>query len=410
MIPPPLLTNEEARLAAIERYRMEGVGREVAFDHATDLAALVFQVPISLVSIVGAQEQCFRGAHGLGVLSTPRHVSFCGHALELDQVLVVEDALEDNRFFDNPLVTGDPQIRFYAGAPLLLRDGSRPGTLCLIDRKPRSFTEAESKELTGLAKVVVDIIELRLEGLVAEERHQALARMKDEFLSATTHELRTPLTSISGSLGLLLAGAGGEVTEKAQRLIQIALTNSKRLIGLVNDILDIDKLASGEMHLDAAPIAVADILSEAVQANNGYAREHGIHLNYNFEASGLTVIGDRHRLIQVLTNLISNAVKFSAREGTVRLSANELEDQWVRIIVADQGRGIPEEFRKRIFTRYAQADASDVREKGGTGLGLSIVKELVAQMGGRVSFETELGSGTCFYVDLPASKNRLRNS
>lgn len=401
MIPPPVLTNEESRLAAIERYRLEGVGREVAFDHATDLAAQVFQVPISLVSIVGAQDQCFRGAHGLGVPSTPRHVSFCGHALELDEVLVVEDALKDNRFFDNPLVTGDPKIRFYAGAPLLFEDGSRPGTLCLIDREPRSFTAAEGEELSRLAKLVVDIIELRLEGLVAEEHHQALARMKDEFLSATTHELRTPLTSISGSLGLLLAGAAGEVPEKAQRLIQMALTNSKRLIGLVNDILDIDKLASGEMHLDAAPITVADILDEAVEANSGYASEHGINLVQDFQGPGLTVLGDRHRLIQVLTNLISNAVKFSANEGAVTLSAIELEDQKVRITVADQGRGIPEEFRKRIFTRYAQADVSDVREKGGTGLGLSIVKELVTQMGGQVSFDTELRFGTSFHVDLP---------
>ncbi len=401
MIPPRLPDDEKARLAAIERYRLEGVGREIAFDHATELAAAVFQVPISLVSIVNAREQCFRGAQGLEVLCTPRHVSFCGHALEATNVMIVEDALEDERFFDNPLVTGDPKIRFYAGAPLLLSDGTIPGTLCLIDRKPRPFTASQGEELRRLARLVVDIIELRLDGIVAEERQQALARLKDEFVTATSHELRTPLTSISGSLGLLLAGAAGEVPERAMRLVQIAHSNSQRLVGLVSEMLDMDKLTSGEMHLDKVPVEVTALLIEAVDANSGYAIQHQAQLVTVPVPPGMKVVGDHCRLIQVLTNLISNAVKYSITGGTVTISAKQLNKESVRITVADQGRGIPEEFRQRIFTRFAQADASDARDKRGTGLGLAIVKELVTQMGGEVNFKSELGLGTSFYVDLP---------
>ncbi len=402
MIPPPVPNDEESRLAALKRYRLDGAGREPAFDHATALAAHLFRVPISLVSIVGAQEQRFKGATGLAAPCTSRHVSFCGHALHQKEVLVVEDALRDKRFFDNPLVTGEPKIRFYAGAPLLFEDGSIPGTLCLIDREPRSFSPREQEELARLAKLVVDIIEMRLESIVAEERQRALARMKDEFVAATSHELRTPLTSIAGSLGLLLAGAAGNLPERAQRLVDIAHSNSKRLVGLVNDILDMDKLAAGEMHLDSDPLDVAQVLAETVEANTGFAVKHCVRLVSDPVPSGLTLLADRRRLLQVLTNLVSNAVKFSPKDGTVTLSSRPLEDGKVRITVADQGRGIPEEFKARIFTRFAQADASDEREKGGTGLGLAIVKEIVSRMGGHVSFETALGEGTAFHVDLPA--------
>lgn len=402
MIPPPLPSDEEARLAALERYRLDGLGREVAFDHAAEVASQAFKVPISLVSIVGAEEQCFKGAHGLAALSTPRAISFCGYALHATEPFVIEDALQDERFFDNPLVTGDPGIRFYAGAPLVLSDGTIPGTLCLIDREPRTFSEDEREELTRLAKLVVDIIELRLEGIVAEERHQALARMKDEFISATTHELRTPLTSISGSLGLLLAGAAGEMPDRATRLIQMAQSNSKRLVGLVNDILDMDKLISGQMQLDAAPLKVSELLAETVHANSGYSNQHGVNLAIKEPDVGLAVVGDHGRLLQVLTNLVSNAVKFSEKDGTVTLSAQPRDQERVRITVADQGRGIPDEFKDRIFSRFAQAHASDERDKGGTGLGLAIVKELVTQMGGEVSFDTQIGSGTSFHVDLPS--------
>ncbi|HEV2080743.1 MAG TPA: GAF domain-containing sensor histidine kinase [Allosphingosinicella sp.] len=404
MIPPPIPNQEEARLAALKRYQIEGVGREAAFDHATDLAAHLFEVPISLVSIVGAEEQRFKGATGLAAPCTSRDVSFCGHALHRTDVLVVEDALKDERFFDNPLVTGDPHIRFYAGAPLLLGDGTIPGTLCLIDRKPRSFSREEEEDLTRLAKLVVVIIEMRLESIVAEERQHALARMKDEFVAATSHELRTPLTSIAGSLGLLLAGAAGDLPERARRLVGIAHSNSKRLVGLVNDILDMDKLASGKMHLDSDPVDVAQVLGETVEANGGFAADHCVRLVSDPVPSGLKVLADHRRLLQVLTNLLSNAVKFSPKDGTVTLSARESEEGRVRITVADKGRGIPEEFKSRIFSRFAQADASDEREKGGTGLGLAIVKEIVTQMGGAVSFDTALGEGTSFHVDLPAGE------
>lgn len=400
MIPAPIPSDEEARLAAIEHYRLEGVGRENVFDHITELAVCAFRVPISLVTIVGSAQQCFRGAHGLPLLSTDRDVSFCGHAIIAPDIFVIPDALHDKRFADNPLVRGEPYIRFYAGAPLRLKDGSVPGTLCLIDRKPRVFDADQREELARLARLVVDVIELRLDGIIAEERHQALVRMQNAFISATSHELRTPLTSISASLGLLQAGASDGLPEQARRLIAIAHANSKRLVALVNDILDIDKLSAGQVEFDCQPLIVASVLQDSVDANAAYAADHGVALVIEPVPEQLLVDADHHRLLQVLTNLLSNAIKFSNRGESVILGARAL-DGHVRITVSDSGRGIPEDFRERIFTRFAQAELADSRDKGGTGLGLAIVKEIVERMSGNVGFDTEVGEGTSFHVDLP---------
>jgi signal transduction histidine kinase len=399
MITARLPDNEEVRLEAIERYRLDGPGQEPAFDHAVQLAINAFDVPISLVSIVGADLQCFKGKVGLDAEQTARDVSFCAHAILSDDLFVVEDALNDERFADNPLVIGHPAIRFYAGAPLRLKDGLVPGTLCLIDHRPRTLSEKDRETLERLARLVVDLIELRLDSTVAEERHRALDRMKDEFLAATSHELRTPVTSIMGSLGLL-DRLSDDLPENARRLVRIARDNSRRLAGLVNDVLDLSRLAEGAITVDAVPLDVADQLREAVEANSGFSQAHDVRLECRPVAPGLKAVGDANRLQQVLANLISNAIKFSPRGAAVMLSAKR-EDERVVISVEDTGRGIPKAFQPRIFNRFEQARDADATEKGGSGLGLAIARELVALMHGQIGFSSEEGSGTTFWISLP---------
>lgn len=401
MITARLPDNEVVRLEAITRYRLDGPGQEPAFDHAVQLAVNAFDVPISLVSIVGADLQCFKGKVGLDADQTARDISFCSHALLSDDLFVIEDALKDERFADNPLVTGDPSIRFYAGAPLRLRDGLTPGTLCLIDRRPRTLSEKDRATLATLARLVVDLIELRLDSTVAEERHRALDRMKDEFLAATSHELRTPVTSIMGSLGLL-DRLSDDLPENARRLLRIARDNSKRLAGLVNDVLDLSRLAEGAITLDLVPLDVAGQLREAIEANSGFASVKEVQLECDPVAPGLIVMGDANRLQQVLSNLLSNAIKFSQPHTAVTLSARA-EGEHIAISVKDVGCGIPEAFQPRIFNRFEQARETDATEKGGSGLGLAIARELITLMHGKIGFSSHAEIGTTFWITLPSA-------
>lgn len=401
MIVAPIPAGEQDRLTAIGRYRLDSPGQEAPFDHAVQLAADAFQVPISMVSIVGADTQCFKGRHGLDVNSTGRDIAFCAHAILGQDVMVVEDACIDPRFFDNPLVVGDPGIRFYAGAPLRLRNGQVPGTLCLIDRHPRPFSPRERDMLRRLATLVVDMIELRLESALATERHHAIDRMKDEFLAAASHELRTPITSIIGSLGLLTKFAD-TFSGPARRLVEIAHNNGLRLSRLVDDILDLSKLADNSMSFHIEHLTAPQILSECLDANSGYGAAHDVALVARPVTGYLALKADAHRLQQVLANLVSNAVKFSNKGGLVELSATPCGD-FVRLSVADSGRGIPEEFRSRIFERFEQAETTDASVKGGSGLGLAIARELTVRMGGSIGFDSVLGQGTTFHVDLPRS-------
>ncbi|MEK0082352.1 PAS domain S-box protein [Benzoatithermus flavus] len=225
-------------------------------------------------------------------------------------------------------------------------------------------------------------------------------QLKAEFVSTVSHELRTPLTSIVGSLALISGGAVGEIPERARRMIQIAHKNGERLVHLVNDILDLEKLESGRMEFDLEPVRLRQALEQALEANRPYADKHEVRLCLAPGADDGTALVDQHRLGQVLANLISNAVKFSPAGGEVTLGLVREGEELV-LSVADRGRGIPDAFKSRIFGRFAQADASDTREKGGTGLGLSITKSIVERLGGRIDFESELGRGTTFFVRLP---------
>lgn len=519
---PPVPPDEANRLAAVERYKLGGIGREKEFDNITRFAAELFGVPISLVSIVGSDMQCFRGACGMDSSGTPRDIAFCAFAILDPDVTVVEDATLDARFARNPLVVGDPFIRFYAGAPLKL-DGYAVGTLCLLDSKPRVFGEAERKQLAALARTVVDMIEFRVERFANEDSQQRLreerellnltvnnvtegialfdrrqrlmlwnrgfadllgypqgvleegarasrliehvaatgalgagdperlarelatplrrtdsreielsgsdgrivrfwrkpladgrfiatvrdvtderqiARLKDELISTVSHELRTPLTAIGGALGLLENLAGGALPEQAGRLVHIARRNSDRLIELVNDLLDMDKLQSGRMPFRFEPQDLKELLVDAAQQNQPYAERSGVAIALDLPEGNVIASIDRTRMFQVLTNLLSNACKFSPAGSSVRLSlAVEGDANVVR--VSDRGPGIGGDFRARLFTRFAQEEGAHQSGHAGTGLGLAICKAIVEAHHGTILLDESYSEGARFVVRLP---------
>ena len=248
---------------------------------------------------------------------------------------------------------------------------------------------ADADKIIGFFSLGADITELK-----------RIDRMKTEFISTVSHELRSPLTSIRGSLGLIAGGVAGVLPDAAKSLVDIAKNNCERLIRLINDILDSEKIESGKVRLDLQAINIGQLVEQAVTANEGFASQHGVTIQVQAPNEALQAKIDSDRVIQVLTNLLSNAVKFSPPEGRVQVRVLRAA-QRVRVEVLDCGPGIAQDFQSRIFQKFSQADSSDSRQKGGTGLGLNISKALVEKMGGEIGFTSVINAGSTFFFEFP---------
>jgi two-component system, sensor histidine kinase len=401
---PPIPDDELARLAALRRYDILDTLPEQVYDDLTHLAAHLCHTPIALVSLVDAERQWFKSRHGLDAQETDRAYSFCAHAIVTGQMFVVPDALRDERFADNPNVLSDPDIRFYAGTPLISSDGHALGTLCVIDRKPRRLEEQELNMLRALGRMVMSQIELRIH--IAER--QEIERAKNDFVAIVSHELRTPLTSIRGSLGLIEGGVAGEVPPKVAQMVGIARANADRLIRLINDMLDLAKIEAGGVELRLAPLDAGDLLDAALAEIRGSADGARVRLVRGGHPEGRRCLGDRDRVLQVLNNLLSNAIKVTPPDGVVEVSAHRTEGAnggggRVRFQVRDQGPGVPEAEIHRIFDKFRQVDPGG-RDRSGTGLGLPICKAILEEHGGAIGVQSEIGRGSTFWFELPAAE------
>ena len=253
--------------------------------------------------------------------------------------------------------------------------------------------------LVGLAQL--EGSEFEWVGFVLDLTEKTKAdKMKAEFISVVSHELRTPITSIRGALGLLESGTLGELTPAAKNLVEIAHRNSRRLLTLVNDILDMEKLLSGKMTFNIQTFDLVDLAKQAIQINANYAETYNVSYELNLQTSLTDAKADPERIMQVFANLLSNAAKFSPPGSKVLINI-KADNKKFYVEVVDKGPGIPDEFRNRIFTKFAQADGSSTRQQGGTGLGLSISKNIIEKLSGEIGFDSEVGVGSNFWFSLP---------
>jgi signal transduction histidine kinase len=336
---------------------------------------------------------------GLDSCDLAREHSFCAHAMLGTEVMQVPDARLDPRFRHNPIVLGEPHVRFYAGAPLVSSDGQPLGSLCVIDYEPRQLRPAELSGLRTLARHVIAQLELRqyARGLdIANERLRDADRIKDEFLARVTHELRTPLTSINGYLEVL--GDPGVPPAAGREFLARIRRNSDRLMALVDDMLLAAQTGRNELELHKSVIDLAALAHDAADRNNALAAGRGLTIRAD-ATTPVPVHADEQRLAQAVERLVLNAVKFTPR-GEITITARTHDDDAL-LEVRDTGIGISRADRDRVLAPFRRTAAAERAEVQGAGLGLSIVKAIVDAHDGRLSIDSDTGRGAAVTVRLP---------
>ena len=405
-VPAALPADEADRLASLRTRNILDSDREERFDRLTRLASTLLETPIAAISLIDADRQWFKSEVGLGITQTPRDVAFCSHAILDRQPMVIEDAAADPRFMSNPLVTGEPNIRFYAGAPLMTPEGHCLGTLCVIDSRPRTLDLRQLQVLRDLSAIAAD--ELALGRSLEMERAERLraehaAAEKARVLAVVAHEVRNPLGAICG-LGESLRQASAPGAAAADALaIETAATD---LLDTLNSLLDQASLECGQFRINAAPFSFASKLRKIETLFGPRARSQGLRLVVDPPPAGAdAIIADRHRIRQILINLVGNALKFT-RRGGVRLSCEltpiagaSAEAALLRVHVADTGPGLTAEECATIFDGKGAASALD----HSAGLGLGISRQLARALGGDLTVDSSPGVGSTFTLTTPVA-------
>jgi signal transduction histidine kinase len=385
--------NEDERLADLKTYDIVDTVAESTYDAITYLASQICGVPIALISIVDEDRQWFKSRVGLEVGETPRDQAFCGYAInDPRHLLIVPDAAADLRFADNPLVQGDPNIRFYAGAPLMTSSGNALGTLCVIDREPRQLTADQEQSLRALSVQVMALLELRRTVRLVEERGRQLeeaTRQRDSFMAAVSHEIRTPLTAVIGYIELLREGMPD--VDRPNVIDTVA-----RLAADVQHLLE-DLLVSSRAQADSLSVAAVpmDLRAQVTQVLEGMDPSTLERITLDLGPSPVTA--DPARVRQIVRNLVTNALRYGGAQMTIETGAGGTPG---RLRVIDDGDGVSDEDRDLIFQPFQQARGSR-HIAASVGLGLPISRLLAERMGGSLVYR-RIGGRTVFELILPA--------
>lgn len=412
MPPAPRPADETARLQALRRHIRSEEGRDDGLQAIAEMAARTVGVPIALVSLVDDTEQFFGGCTGLGGTErTPRDAAFCAYTILQPGILEVPDARQDGRFADNPLVTGWPHIRFYAGAPLTSADGYRLGTLCLIDREPRQLDAQQRQQLLDMAETATRVLRKlgRLKAANTQladalEEARRAERATTMFFTSITHELRTPLNAVIGFAQLLEQQPFGPMPDN--RYVEYASDirgSGEHLLALINDILDVSRLEAGQLALYPEEVNLGAEVDWALRLLEPLCQTHGATVRPAAGLSGIDLVFDRRALRQLLLNLLSNAVKYAGTHGPITIAAESAADG-VMLSVRDQGPGMDRETMAHLFEPFTRGQNVHAGAEG-TGLGLALCKKLLDLAGGEISVASAPGQGTRIDVTLPHTQD-----
>ena len=394
---------EAKRLEALRRYDILDSPPDGNFDGITSLAARLLKVPVALTSLVDVDRIWFKSRHGLQVEQLGRDPGLCASAILEGEPYVVEDALSDPRTLDNPLVTGDFGLRFYAAVPLRTHDNHRLGTLCVLDTKPRKLKPEELGILETLAELVMDQMELRLASRRIAEKNAELAELneeKDGFMAMAAHDLRNPLGTVMLYAKLLEEQEVGALNTEQADMISTMCEASEVMLCLINDYLEFFAVEKGRLQLETIRCDLNEVVEGCLKFHQIQARCKSMELAFEPASEPVMMELEPARIQQALGNLIGNAIKFSPTGSRICVRVRrDATLAWVE--VSDAGPGVSGEDRARLFKPFSAASAVPTGGEKSTGLGLSIARRLMEAHGGSVEVASEMGMGSTFSLRLP---------
>ena len=399
------ILHDPERLAALRTLRLTDTRPESGFDRLTELATQVFKVPVALVSLVDDRRQFFKSCVGLPEpfatsKETPHTHSFCKHVVQSGEPLIVDDAREHGQLKSNPAIN-ELGVIAYAGMPLLSSDGHRLGSFCVIDGKPRKWTEEEVRILRCLANCVQTEIaskdRLARQNLKLRQAAE-VAKRTNIFLAQLSHELRNPLSPILNAAQMLCEGQFEE-SEKLP-IYEMLRDQTLQVVRMVNDILDLSRVEQGKIHIEKKPVNLRSVVESSVNAIRSSAVEQGHSIKVQQCEDPLVVLGDFDRMVQIVNNLLTNACRYTPDGGEINLQTVQ-ENGEATICVTDNGVGIPTDQIDNIFKVFNQIEPTE-KSKQGLGLGLALVKQLADLHGGSVAAESDgVDQGCEFRVTIP---------
>lgn len=401
MVTPKLPKNEVERQKELLLYEILDSDKEVEYDEITALAAQICGTDVSLMSLLDNDRQWFKSYFGLELIEAPRELAFCGHTINqenLDDLFIVENAHLDEDFKDHPYVAEAPNVKFYAGACLLSKNGYPLGTLCVIDSKPVTLNDEQKKSLKTLAKCAQNLMELRRKDLYNKRLLKELGEKNSElnqFVNIASHDLIHPVNNISSLSNVMIEDSTSTLSDKSLTSLKFIKDSSERLIELIRSVSRYSKYGTDKNYVSIKSKLLFDNILNDI---NSYVQSKKANVTIKDENS--TIFGHEPELRILFQNLIINGIKFQQENSDPKIEINIKSDKlFTEISVSDNGIGIEKKNYSKIFDLFKRLEVSE--KYNGTGAGLAICKKIVASHNGCIEIESELGKGTTFKIKLP---------
>ncbi len=388
--------SETQRIAELLRFDVLDSEDEKAFDELTELASHICQTPISLISLIDTDRQWFKSRVGIDAQETPREQAFCAHAILQPGLFEVPDALKDARFADNPLVQGDPDIRFYAGAPLVTSKGLPIGTLCVIDKTAKTLSVQQKRALEILANQVMDQLELRLN----YKKLQQASEERQKIFSVIGHDLRSPFNGILGLSQLLYEKASVMSHEQTKDMAGHIYGSSLQVFQIIDELMQWTQQRLGRTVSNVEPCSLMKAVNDTLGLLKDAITLKQLACDVNIEPH-IDVLADGAILKTILRNLLNNAIKYSNEGGMIRIDA-QVESDHMSISIEDQGSGVSPHVIEQLFNNTVESEV-DTEGLKGSGIGLSLCAELIATQGGSIRVDETYTQGARIIFTLPSS-------